>query len=201
MSKTLSALLAILGLTVIATSIGTGYIAYTRLETQWTHAQSQIGNIDQTIQVLQKTVTTMQQTFATPAVTPTVTHTYQQLVTVDRLINQLPLAVPSSSSSHHTAPAALPTDPPTQWWETAWIKTKQALQQVFVVRRISSDSFFYQYLHAQITFAIWGLLHQDTVIYDTSLTQAILWLSDYFEKDAIETKAMLAQLQALQTKR
>jgi len=58
--------------------------------------------------------------------------------------------------------------------------------------------FLYQNLHAQINYAAWGLLHENTAIYAASLAQASNWIKQYFVQDSQTTQFILQQLTELQ---
>ncbi|HLB41486.1 MAG TPA: uroporphyrinogen-III C-methyltransferase [Gammaproteobacteria bacterium] len=131
---------------------------------------------------------------------------YLQLSTLDKQLNQLPLPImqfkPESTSSSDG------TKTNVTWWQKGLDRSWQMLKQIVVVHYNGSNTlplvipdekiFLYQNLHAQIENAMWGLLHQDVTVYQTSMQRAIDWIRQYFVQDAEVTQNMLQNLQTLQ---
>jgi uncharacterized protein HemX len=123
---------------------------------------------------------------------------YQQLATLDRAVDQLVLSSMPSTLPPTSNIAAQQPLPPNTWWGRGWASLKQALSKIITVRYIGSDNLLYQYLHAEIQSAMWGVLHHNNAVYQTSLARAITWAGQYFSKDAPTTQSFIADLQTLQ---
>lgn len=91
-------------------------------------------------------------------------------------------------------------------WQKILNKSKQALQQIIIVRRIDTDNvllppeskqFLYQNVHAQLENMMWALLHQNQTIYQTSLDRTVMLITKYFDQSAPLTKQILSELSSL----
>lgn len=133
-----------------------------------------------------------------------VTDVYVRLSGINNQIDQLQIpATPLTANKQEKA--VLPAD--TSWWKAGLTRSLETLQQVVVVRKYGESTlplvlpeekiFLYQNLHAQLEQAMWGALHYNADVYQTSLTRAINWVHQYFKQDAI-AQNVLQDLTALQ---
>lgn len=133
-----------------------------------------------------------------------VTGIYMRLSALNEQVNHLPLINnrPNNDPVLKTIEEKLP------WWKNGLQQTWQALQKIVVVRYhekgvpplVTPDQkeFIYQNLHAVLEKAIWGLLHNNTEIYQGSLHQAREWVKQYYLADSTVTQNVLSQLDELQ---
>lgn len=130
---------------------------------------------------------------------------YLHLMALDNQFDKLPLpATPLKANGQifSTDTAALP------WWKAGLKRSWQALSQIVIVRKEAADGqplvmpeekiFLYQNLHAEMQNAMWAALHHNVKTYQTSLERAVSWIHQYFDQDAMITKMLLQNLQALQ---
>lgn len=132
-----------------------------------------------------------------------VTSLYQRLVVLNGQLDQLPLPTQPIKSAE-TIPTEATSLP---WWQKGLQQSWQTLKQIVVVRYHPANSlplvmpeekmFLYQNLHAQLENAMWGVLHQNAVIYQTGLDRSITWIQKYFVQDAQTTQTVLQNLQEL----
>lgn len=130
---------------------------------------------------------------------------YMRLSALNDQINQLPLPNKPSSTMVTAQPAANENLP---WWKRGLQQTWQELQKIVVVRYNENgkpplimpeqQDFLYQNLHAAIEKAMWGLLHQQSEIYQASLQQAINWIKKYFVINVQATQSVINGLTELQ---
>ncbi|OGT43423.1 MAG: hypothetical protein A3F42_03190 [Gammaproteobacteria bacterium RIFCSPHIGHO2_12_FULL_37_34] len=131
---------------------------------------------------------------------------YVQLANLDKQLNQLPLPIMQLKQESKLSSDMTKTD--SSWWQKGLERSWQMLRQIVIVHYNGSHTlpliipdekiFLYQNLHAQMENAIWGLLHNNMVVYQLSLQQAMDWIQQYFVQDAELTKNILQNLQALQ---
>jgi uroporphyrinogen-III synthase len=128
---------------------------------------------------------------------------YVDLIGLDDKLDQLPLPVVQVVQSPESKPdlSKLP------WWKRGLHQTWQSLQKIVVVQHADNQKplvmpeqreALYQNLHAKIETAKWGLIHQQTVIYENSLKQLAQWVKRYFIQDAGLTRSVLSSLERLQ---
>lgn len=132
-----------------------------------------------------------------------VTAIYLQLTALNTLIDKLPLPIqPLQQETSKDTPAKTDT------WKAGLQSVWNGLNKVVIVRKNDASAlplvlpdekiFLYQNLHAQLESASFGLLHENTVVYTTSLERARAWIQQYFVQDAEITKNVLQQLVELQ---
>lgn len=131
---------------------------------------------------------------------------YTQLTELDTKIDALPLA--NNPIKKEAVISSSKTDTNRPWWQAVLDSSVEALHKIVIVRYNGSNAlplvmpeekmFLYQNLHAQIENATWGLLHNNQMIYQTSLARATTWIKKYFIEDANETKDVLALIASLQ---
>ena len=130
--------------------------------------------------------------------------TYLHLVGLNEKLDQLPLIVQQVNSPKTETKQELSQAP---WWKKGLQQTWQTLQKIVVVQHADHQiplltpeqrEFLYLNLHAKIETAIWGLLHHQPVVYQTSLTQITTWVKHYFVPDAPLTQSVLTGLAELQ---
>jgi uroporphyrin-3 C-methyltransferase len=135
-----------------------------------------------------------------------VTGLYMRLTALNNQIDRLPL--PNKLLNADTQATHLNVDQDQVWWKKGLQTTWQALQKIVVVRYNQNETlplvtpdqqqFLYQNLHARVAEAIWALLHQQSIIYQTSLQQTISWVKEYFVPDSPITQAVITELNQLQ---
>jgi uroporphyrin-3 C-methyltransferase len=136
-----------------------------------------------------------------------VTGIYMRLIALNNQIDRLQLPNKIQTSDLETSQTNV--EPKQVWWKRSLQATWEALQKIVVVRYNQNGSlplvtpeqqqFLYQNLHAMVAEAIWGLLHHQPVIYQTSLQQITTWVKQYFVPDSSITQAIILELGQLQT--
>ena len=131
---------------------------------------------------------------------------YQQLITLNNILDQLPL--PSMPLQPEAVEASIIDTSNLSWWERGLKRTGELLRQIVIIRHNTGKAaplvmpeekvFLYQNMHAQMDAAMWAVLHRNTVVYQASLKQVIDWVQHYFIADAETTKSVLQQLDDLQ---
>lgn len=160
-------------------------------------------NNPQFLELRQALAENLTQINAAPAID--VTGIFATLKALDQQVEQLPLpAMPIAAPLDAAKPKL---DDHLPWWQAAFNQTWHALQRVVVIRKINGQApplvlpeekkYYYQNLHAQMTSAVWGLLHRNDVVYQASLQQAIDWGGIYFDQNAMSTQNFIATLQKL----
>lgn len=96
---------------------------------------------------------------------------------------------------------------PTDNWRDHLKKTWKQLKQLITIKKTPNSlipliaqeqgEYINQYLHMQIGQAQWALLHHNTTIYESSLTQAIEWINRYYSVLNPKTQEVLIALQEL----
>ncbi|MCD8499616.1 MAG: uroporphyrinogen-III C-methyltransferase [Gammaproteobacteria bacterium] len=96
-------------------------------------------------------------------------------------------------------------------WRDHLKKTWKQLRQLITVKKTPNaliplvaqeqGEYINQYLHMQIGQAQWALLHHNTTIYESSLTQAIEWINRYYTVLNPKTQEVLMVLQELKTRK
>lgn len=94
------------------------------------------------------------------------------------------------------------------WWKKGAQETWQTLRKIVVVRYHETgkpplvlpeaQDFLLLNLHAALEKSMWGLLHQQPVVYETSLQQTVKWVKEYFIVDDALTQSILNNLAQLQ---
>jgi uroporphyrin-III C-methyltransferase len=135
-----------------------------------------------------------------------ITKIYVQLAALNNLMDQLPLPASPLATDDKSAPVV--NEPGLPWWQAGLHRSWQVLSKIIIVRNTTQNSlplvlpeeklFLYQNLHAQMESAMWGVLHNDAVVYQMSMTRSIDWVKKYFMQDSPAVKSMLQQLQSLQ---
>ncbi|MBV8802890.1 MAG: uroporphyrinogen-III C-methyltransferase [Gammaproteobacteria bacterium] len=135
-----------------------------------------------------------------------VTGLYMRLTALNTQLNQLQL--PKKLFATEGSSDTTPDSSNQPWWRHGLQTTWQALQKIVVVRYDEKNAqpfitpeqqlFLYQNLHAMLAEAIWGLLHGQTIIYQSSLQQTAEWIKEYFVTDSSVTQAVLNELNQLQ---
>ncbi|OGT36076.1 MAG: hypothetical protein A3F11_05550 [Gammaproteobacteria bacterium RIFCSPHIGHO2_12_FULL_37_14] len=130
---------------------------------------------------------------------------YLQLSNVDKQLNQLPLPIMQVKQDSALTEHEKTT---TSWWQKGLNRSWQMLKQVVVVHYNGTNTlpliipdekiFLYQNLHAKIENAMWGLLHHNPIVYQSSLQSALDWIQQYFVQDAEITRNVIQNLQLLQ---
>ncbi len=131
---------------------------------------------------------------------------YMKLMALDGQVEKMPLLTNQLNSQEQKPVVA--ADQKQTAWQRALHAGWQALQSIVVVHYNANGStplmvpgqqvFLYQNLHAVLGQAIWALLHEQPVIYQSSLQQAVIWVNRYFVADAPMTRAVLNDLMQLQ---
>lgn len=138
--------------------------------------------------------------------TSDITQLYLRLTTINAQLEHLPLHFsPLKAEPKETAPEA---STGLSWWRSGLNRSWEALRQIVVVRNTGPNAtplvfpeekvFLYQNLHAQMESAIWGLLHRNVQIYQTSLSRVSTWIQQYFDQNEQSTKDVLQSLEELQ---
>lgn len=129
---------------------------------------------------------------------------YSRLIAVEDKLNQLPLPQNNVQEKQKQATEDLLRTP---WWKQGLQQSWQSLQKIVVVQHIDKQAqlwvplnseFLNQNLHAKIESAIWGLLHHEWAIYQTSLAQLTSWIKQYFVQDSPVTQSVLNDISELQ---
>jgi|GEM_PF-6385681 len=177
--------------------------------------------LTQTVQVLakqqtsnQETLTSLQQTVNDwqKMIAPNkqqeqvTTELYSRLSLLDNQIDQLPLFISPDQTKASASVEKL--DATLHWWQRGWQRLWLGLQKIIIVHSMTADTeiitapaekmFLYQNLHAQLSYALWGVLHHNVTVYQLSLTRMIAWIERYFLVDAEATQQVLQALQSLQ---
>jgi uroporphyrin-3 C-methyltransferase len=131
---------------------------------------------------------------------------YGEITALDQTIDKLEL--PFAPLSTDTKMTNDNSDPETPWWKKGLQHSANVLKQVVVVKRNDSKTlpivmpdekaYLYQNLHAQVENMIWGLLHHEQVIYQTSIARMQLWINTYYVQNSAVTLSVLDQLKELQ---
>lgn len=100
-------------------------------------------------------------------------------------------------------------DKPKSWWKTGLDETGEMLRKIVIVRYhnknelpfIAPDEQAYLYLnmHNQFELAMWGLVHKQTKIYETSLQQIETWIKQYYVADDAVANTMLKNISQLKS--
>jgi uncharacterized protein HemX/uroporphyrinogen-III synthase len=129
---------------------------------------------------------------------------YLQLSALNEQVSKLPLVSNPTINVNESqaAEASLP------WWKRGLNQAWSSLKQIVIVRYHQSgkpplvlpeqQDYLYMNLHSAIEKAMWGLLHQQSEVYKTSLDQAEHWIKEYFVLDAPGTQGALKTLTELQ---
>ena len=123
---------------------------------------------------------------------------YARLSTLDATVDQLPLIDAEKKEGLQLNETPSMNSSQTSWWQRVLANMSRILRQVIVVQYIGSDNLIYQYLHAQLSSAMWGVLHHNTIVYQTSLTRASAWVMQNFDQHSPLTQSFLASLQTMQ---
>lgn len=136
-----------------------------------------------------------------------ITGLYLQLSAFNEQIDQLPLPAAPLQTNAPLPPPVENQEAP--WWKRGLDRTWQTLQKIVIVRRTGTEApplvlpdekmFLYQNLHAQLEAAMWGLLHRNGAVYQTSLEKVSKWLQTYFDVESPVSKNMLQRLADLKT--
>lgn len=129
---------------------------------------------------------------------------YSRLSAVNDQINAIPLPNKPVEKGEITTT----TNENLPWWKRGLNQTWDALRQIVIVRYnqtgalplVTPDqqAFLFQNLHSMIERAMWGLLHQQSEIYQSSLQQATGWINQYFVLDSPAKQSVLSALKELQ---
>jgi uroporphyrin-III C-methyltransferase len=133
-----------------------------------------------------------------------VTGLYLELSVLNTQLDQLPLPKTPLKANQQAVSAPLAD---ATWWQKGLDQTWQALQKIVIVRNNMQDvrplilpeekAFLYQNLHAQMEDAMWGALHRNKAVYQTSLARAADWIKMYFDPDASATQQVLQNISKL----
>jgi uroporphyrin-3 C-methyltransferase len=134
-----------------------------------------------------------------------------QLDAIFNLINQIPLkrTTPSLEEKLKSpAPASMSTTTTSSVWQTRFKKSLDALEKLVVIRRQDDEylplpskayeSMLRESIRLALQQAQWAVLQHDEAMYQFSLNQAMKLIQRSFATDAMQTKALLTQLQELQ---
>ncbi len=141
---------------------------------------------------------------------PTVDTTgiYLRLSALDRQIAELPLSShPLQAEAVASSPVSASTTLP--WWKKGLQNTWENLRQIIIVRKYDASelplalpeekNFLYQNLRAQLENAKWGVLQRNNAVYQASLSTAMAWIKQYMDQQSTITRAVLQNLEELQT--
>ncbi|MEO8400873.1 MAG: uroporphyrinogen-III C-methyltransferase [Gammaproteobacteria bacterium] len=130
---------------------------------------------------------------------------YACLIALNDQVDKLPVLNKFSNDQAQTATE--PANEKLSWWRRGLQATGQALMRIVIVRKgqmnvppfLTPDqqSLLYQNLHSEIEKAEWGLLHQNTEIYHSSLQQALTWIKQYALQDSPITQQISTSLTQL----
>lgn len=133
---------------------------------------------------------------------------YTQLIKLNAALEQLPLITPQANNAAKLDNTTEEDVSQLSWWRKGLYYSWKTLQRIVIVQHNTSNQlplimpeqqrFLYQNLHSQIETAIWGLLHQQATMYQTSLAQLNDWIKLYFVQDSSLTQSVLASLAELQ---
>ncbi len=139
-----------------------------------------------------------------------ITSLYLHLVALNNQVEQLPLPLDVLNAENSPPSSTVTTNTTTglPWWKAGLTYSWEALRKIVIVRHTGSNAlplvmpdekiFIYQNLHAQMEDAMWGVLHRNAAIYQTSLARVAAWITQYFVPNAPQTKNMLMELGELQ---
>lgn len=130
---------------------------------------------------------------------------YMRLNALDNEVDHLPLQ--SLPLKENSQPSAETNAPPISWWRAGLNHALQTLSSLIVIRDTTKTPlpllmpeekmFLYQNLHAQFANAIWGVLNQKPIVFETSLTRIGEWITTYFNAEDPATKTLLQTLAEL----
>lgn len=136
-----------------------------------------------------------------------VSDVFNQLSGLETVFSELDLRLLLSSQS---TPETKPVTTDSSWWKIGLEKSWNILRHVVTVQKLEHSekplifpeekSLLMQNIRANLSFAKWGLLHQQQTIYETSLNEISQWVNVYFDLTQEKTKTVLAQLQSLKSK-
>ena len=133
------------------------------------------------------------------------TQLYVKISTIAQQINGLPLRL--SPVAEKNNPVRLAQSANLPWWKAGIDSSLSALREIVIVRHIGNQTlplvkpeernFLYHNLSAQLEDAMWGLLHRDGGVYQSSLDRTFNWVQQYFDINDVRIKNVLQQLQTL----
>ncbi|MBX9705188.1 MAG: uroporphyrinogen-III C-methyltransferase [Gammaproteobacteria bacterium] len=135
-----------------------------------------------------------------------------KLIALSEQVGRLPLVQPTmptptpAAVAPATVTAASAENLP--WWQKLWLKVKQELRSLVVVRHldepitpllsVEQQSDVNQQLATLLQQAQWAVLHQNQQVYQISLTQAAVLVKRYYALNQQATKVVVQQLSDLQ---
>ena len=135
------------------------------------------------------------------------TSLYLRLTALNAQWQLLPLATEQIKTDKPTTDTVR-VSKASSWWREGLAHTWQALRQIVVVRYNASTTLplalpedknlLYQSFRAQTENAIWGLLHRNNVIYQTSLAIIMTWTKQYYVQTDSTTSAAIESIRTLQ---
>ncbi|MCD6039791.1 MAG: hemX [Gammaproteobacteria bacterium] len=130
---------------------------------------------------------------------------YIKLTVLNNQLDKLPLLAKQTNLPEQKSVEVEPTQ---TWWQRGLHASWRALENIVIVRYQSNGPlplmvpeqqiFLFQNLHAMLAQAMWALLHQQPIIYQSSLKQVNAWIIRYFVLEASLTQALLSELSQLE---
>lgn len=133
-----------------------------------------------------------------------------KLIALSEQISKLPLVQPTLAmpTAAPATPAATAETENLRWWQKLWLKVKQELRALVIVRHldepvtpllsVEQQSDVNQQLATLLQQAQWAVLHQNQQVYQLSLTQAAVLVKRYYALNQQATQVILQQLSDLQ---
>jgi uroporphyrin-3 C-methyltransferase len=131
---------------------------------------------------------------------------YMKLMALNGQLDKLPLLIKQANIPESNTPVT--PEQKQEWWQRGLHSSWQVLKSMVIVRYnrnglvplMTPDQqvFLYQNLHALLAQATWALLHQQSIIYQTSLQQTVVWIKQYFLLESPMTQAVLSDLVQLE---
>jgi len=127
-----------------------------------------------------------------------------QLNALSNQVEKLPV-IPTQEATTTTTAQATTSDEPV--WKRAWQQSLASLKSAVIVRHHDNPiaplisptqkSYLVENIQMQLALASWAVLHNQQTVFEASLKQAKLWLTQYFVQNDQGTKSLLDSIDGL----